>query len=488
MSPLWRDAVCSKDDDLRLLFADVVEKAVRFRSSVGELPQRPSCSYRQMQERIDPSTPEAGFSGLRVIDELAALAEPGLHAMVGPRFFGWVVGASHPVGVAADWLTGAWGQNSGNHEATPAAAAIEEIAAKWLVDILDLPRECSVGFVTGATMANFVCLAAARSKVLRDVGWDVERYGLFGAPVINVLIGEDAHTTVFAALQMLGLGHDRVHRVPTDDAGRIKLANFCEILANCQGPTIAIAQAGQINTGAFDPISTMADETMHRSAWLHVDGAFGLWARACPQKAHLALGIDKADSWAVDGHKWLQTPYDCGYAIVAHPDDHRRSMTAEASYLPSALNSERAPSHFVPELSRRARGFATWAMIRHLGRGGIAEMVSRHCRLARRMAERLSEEPGIVVINDVELNQVIVRFGGAENAERGDDLTAKVIARVQAGGACFVGGARWRGRWVMRVSVISWPTTDADADASTDAIIQGWRSEDCAKWVSARGD
>ena len=464
------------NDELRALFFVVAERAAAYRLSIDKAPQRPLRSYPDMQAQVNRPAPELGLPGLSVIQELAALAEPGLNAMVGPRFFGWVVGASHPVGVAVDWLTSAWGQNSGNHEATPAAAAVEETAAMWLLDILDLPRQASVGFVTGATMANFVCLAAARSKVLRDNGWDVERFGLFGAPPINVLIGDDAHTTVFSALQMLGLGRDRICRVATDIAGRIRLASLRASLVNCHGPTIVVSQAGQINTGAFDPVLQIVEETIPRRVWLHIDGAFGLWARACPQKAHLTLGIDKADSWAVDGHKWLQAPYDCGYAIVAHPHDHRRSMTSHASYLPLALDSERAPSDFVPELSRRARGFATWALIRHFGRQGIAEIVHRHCQLAQQMAEKLSEEPGVLVQNEVELNQLIVRFGTDENPQRGDELTEKVIARVQAGGVCFVGGARWRQRWVMRISVISWPTTEDDANLSIAAIIEAWRS------------
>jgi glutamate/tyrosine decarboxylase-like PLP-dependent enzyme len=429
-----------------------------------------------MRRIFDAPTPETGLASVDVIDELVAKASPGLSAMAGSRFFGWVIGASHPVGVAADWLTSAWGQNAGGHTSTPAAAAVEEVAARWLLDLLDLPRECSVGFVTGATVASFVCLAAARGEVLRRVGWDVESKGLFGAPPIEVLIGDDAHTSVFSALQFLGLGRDRVIRVATDEAGRMKVADFAAAAWACHGPTIAIAQAGQINTGAFDPFFEIAEIAMERKAWIHVDGAFGLWARACPYRALLAKGIERADSWAVDGHKWLQTPYDCGYAIVRDADAHRRAMTISASYLPQVAEGERSPSYFVPELSRRARGFATWAMVRALGRQGIADMVARHCRIARRMGERLGVEPGVEIVNKIELNQVAVRFGVGEPLERGDELTAKVIERVQADGICFTAGARWKGRWIMRLSVISWPTTDADADRSVEAILAAWRS------------
>ncbi|MBL8837783.1 MAG: aspartate aminotransferase family protein [Alphaproteobacteria bacterium] len=464
------------DQDGERLWARTAEIAARYRRALADRPQRPQAGYRQMRAAFAAPPPEAGEDPMAVIESLATLAEPGLHAMAGPRFFGWVIGGSHPAGVAADWLTSAWGQNCGNHEAAPAAAAAEETAAGWLLDLLDLPRDASVGFVTGATVANFVCLAAARSAVLRRVGWNVETDGLFGAPPIQVLIGDDAHTTVFAALQFLGLGHDRVIRIKTDDAGRMLPASFTAALAGCAGPTIAIAQAGQINTGAFDPFPAIVRAAHAHGAWVHVDGAFGLWARVSPPHRALASGVEGADSWATDGHKWLQTPYDCGYAIVRDGEAQRRAMTAAASYLPAAASGDRDPTHFVPELSRRARGFATWAMIRTLGRQGIAAMVDRHCRIAARMAAILAAESGVAVLNTVELNQVIVRFGGDGPPERGDDATKAVIARVQADGVCFVGGARWRDRWVMRISVIGWSTNDADGERSARAIVAAWQA------------
>lgn len=457
------------DDNLEELFRAVATRAADYRQSLPDQPHRPAKSYEELRQAFDAPLPEDGLPSLEVIDELAETAAPGLAAMAGPRFFGWVIGASHPVGVAADWLTSAWGQNTGSHLATPSSAAVEETAGRWLLDLLDLPRDCSVGFVTGATIANFVSLASARRCVLEKTGWDVEAHGLFGAPPIHVLIGDDAHTSLFSALKFLGLGHDRVRRVATDDAGRIKADAFEAALSDIDGPLIAVAQAGQINTGAFDPFADLAAMTHKKGGWLHVDGAFGLWARACPDRAHLGAGLDQADSWAVDGHKWLQTPYDCGFAIVRHPDIHARAMTTDASYLPQLSEGQRNPSHFVPELSRRARGFATWAMIRHLGRAGIADMVSRHCRIARAMAARLADEPGVDVLNEVELNQVIVRFGDS------DDLTQAVIDRIQDDGTCFVGGARWRDQWVMRISVISWPTSDEDGDLSAETIARIWR-------------
>nr|WP_298682379.1 aminotransferase class V-fold PLP-dependent enzyme [uncultured Dongia sp.] len=449
--------------------------AIRYRSTVADGPQGAKRSFIDMRQVFSAPVPETGCDAATLIDELSRDAEPGLNAMTGPRFFGWVIGASHPVGVAADWLTSAWGQNTGNHVATPAAAAVEAVAAGWLLDLLDLPRACSVGFVTGATVANFVCLAAARGAVLRKLGWDVEAAGLFGAPPITVMIGDDAHTTVFSALQFLGLGHDRVVRVKTDAQGRIVVADFAAAMGAVSGPCIVILQAGQINTGAFDNFAELIPLAHDKGAWVHVDGAFGLWARATPAHRHQAAAIETADSWATDGHKWLQTPYDCGYAIVRDEAAHRRAMTIAASYLPPTQEGERDPSHYVPELSRRARGFATWAIIKHLGRQGIAAMVERHCRVARQMAEQFKSEQGITVLNDVTLNQMLLRFGADEAPDQADILTQQTIARIQRDGVCFAGGARWRGQQVMRLSVISGETTEADGRIAADAICAAWR-------------
>ncbi|MGH6952201.1 MAG: pyridoxal phosphate-dependent decarboxylase family protein, partial [Vitreimonas sp.] len=351
-------------------FDVALKHAQAFRASLPDRPPRPTVSAGELALRLGGPTPEPGEDGAAVIAALAEAAEPGLMGVAGPRFFGWVIGASHEVGVAADWLTSAWGQNAGMYVGSPAAAVVEETAARWLVDILRLPPECSVGFVTGATMANFVGLAAARNAVLRRVGWDVEEQGLQGAPRVRVLIGEDAHTTVFAALRFLGLGAATAERIATDSQGRMDADALEHALAQTDGPCIVIAQAGQINTGAFDPIARIASACRARGAWLHIDGAFGLWARAVPELAHLAEGMEHADSWATDGHKWLQVPYDCGYVFVRDPEAHRRAMIIAASYLPQAL-TEYDAANFAPELSRRARGFATWAMIRHLGRAGI---------------------------------------------------------------------------------------------------------------------
>jgi glutamate/tyrosine decarboxylase-like PLP-dependent enzyme len=467
-----------QNTDIQGLFARAAEHAARFRTALPQRKQRPDQTYAQALAAFDLPTPESGSGAAAVLDDLVARAEPGLHAMAGPRFFGWVIGNSHPLGVAADFLTAAWGQNVGNHTASPAGAACETVASRWLLDLLDLPRESSVGYVTGATVANFVCLAAARSEVLRRLRWDVEADGLFGAPPIKVLIGAEAHTTVFSGLQFLGLGRERVIKVAVDAQGAMLPDAFATAMraAEKDAAVIVITQAGQINTGAFDPhAAIIAAARGHKNVWVHVDGAFGLWARACPPRAALAGGVELADSWATDGHKWLQTPYDCGFAIVRDAEAHRRAMTIAASYLPPVAEGERDPSHFVPELSRRARGFATWSMLRHLGRDGIAAMVERHCRFAALMAERLRQEPAITIMNDVVLNQVIVRFGADLAPEAGDAATAETIAALQRDGVCFAGGAQWQGRTVMRLSVIGSSTTEADIARSVDAILKAWR-------------
>jgi len=461
--------------DIQKVFHFACERAVQFRQQTGVALSRPLQTYEQARSDFEDRLPERPADGCSVLSELASKAERGLMMAAGPRFFGWVIGGSHPVGVAADMLTSAWGQNAGNHHAAPAAAAAETAAAGWLIDLLGLPRESSVGFVTGATAANFVCLAAARGTVLRQVGWDADSRGLFGAPAVTVLIGDDAHTTVFSALQFLGLGRDRVVRVRTDRQGAIIPSAFAEAIGPVSGPCIAILQAGQINTGAADPFRQIMPLARAKGAWVHVDGAFGLWGRACPSRQPLSDGIEDAQSWATDGHKWLQTPYDCGYAIVRDELAHRRAMTIAASYLPMAAEGERDPSHYVPELSRRARGFATWAMIKHLGRDGISEMIERHCRVARQIADRLAAEPGIAIENDVVLNQISVRFGAGEEAERGDQLTRDTIERIQHDGVCFAGGATWRGRQVMRISVIGFDTDEAEGGRSADAMIAAYR-------------
>ncbi|MBL8687511.1 MAG: aspartate aminotransferase family protein [Rhodospirillaceae bacterium] len=464
-----------KTDDPEALFRRAAEHALAFRRGIADRKQRPDMTYGEALAKWEASTPENGQPSEAVLEEMVRLADGGLHAMTGPRFFGWVIGGSHPAGVAADWLVSAWGQNVGNHMAAPAASAAETIAATWLVDILGLPNGSSVGFCTGATMANFVGLAAGRSEVLRRLGWDVEAKGLFGAPEIRVAVGEDVHVSALSALQFLGLGHERVLKVATDAEGRMLPGALAKALDAGTGPCIVMAQAGQINTGASDPFEEIVPIARRHGAWVHVDGAFGLWGNACPTRAHLTRGVELCDSWATDGHKWLQTPYDCGFAFVRDAEAHRRAMAFGASYLPPVAEGERDPTHYVPELSRRARGFATWALLKHFGRAGIAEMVERHCRIAKIVADKAAEEPGIQMLNKVVLNQAVLRFGGNVSIEEGNDKTLATIAQLQKDGIAFAGGSKWRDRWMMRISVSGWSTTEADALKTAEAIKSAWR-------------
>ena len=459
--------------ELEQLFTKAATEAARYREAVAGDP-KPPAGYHAMLERASAPLPASGADPEAIIDELVRLADGGLMPITGPRFFGWVMGASHPVGVAADFLVTAWGQNTGYHSPTPATAAIEEIAERWLLELLDLPRDSAIGFTTGATVANGTCLAAARSATLLRAGWDPDADGLFGAPPVHVLIGADAHSSLFSSLQLIGFGSKRVITIETDDQGRMKPAALEAAIKPLSGPKIIIAQAGQINTGAYDSFGEIAAIGKAHDAWLHVDGAFGLWARATGSLGHLTEGLEDFDSWCTDGHKWLQVPYDCGFAIVRDKAMLARAMTQWSTYLPTISQGDRVPSIYVPELSRRARGVPVWALIKAYGRDGIAQMVERHCNLAKRFAEQLSREPGIRVVNDVVINQVIVNFGAGSAAER-KAFTERVIAKVQGGGVCYAGGAQWRDDWVMRLSVISAPTTEADIDRSAEAIIVAWR-------------
>lgn len=456
-----------------LAIAAQAGKAYRRRIAAAETT--PVDGYADCLARFTEALPETGGDGDAIIEELVAKAEGGLRAMTGPRFFGWVIGSSHPTGVAADWLTSAWGQNAANPKAAPAAAAVEEVVASWVLDLLGLPRECSVGIVSGATVANTVCLAAARNAVLRRAGWDVEAHGLFGAPAINVLIGADAHATVFSGLRYLGLGAQRVVTIAVDEFGRMRPDALQSALNEVEGPTIVIAQAGQINTGVSDPFELIAPLCREAGAWLHVDGAFGLWSAASPALRELVAGVDLADSWGTDGHKWLQTPYDGSFAIVRDEAAHRRAMEINASYLPTAAGGERDPSAYVMELSRRARGFAMWAMIKQLGREGIAAMVEQDVAVAREMAAGMAAIDGATLVCPAEINQFMVRFGDS------DEATLATVAQVQADAVAFIGPSEWRGQWVMRVSVCSIATTPEDGRITVEAVRAAWEK------VRARG-
>jgi len=455
-------------------FTPLARAAELARSFLDTLPARPvreSGSLADLRRALALPLADAGVPPVQVIDELARAADPGIVAMAGPRYFGFVIGGSLPVATAADWLTAAWDQNAGLYVDSPAAAIVEDVAAGWLLDLFGLPQTASVGFVTGGQMANFTCLAAARHAVLDRAGWDVEERGLQGAPTVNVVVGEEAHATIFASLRFLGLGAATARRVATDAQGRMRADALREVLAKISGPTIVCAQAGNVNTGAFDPLEEIASLARARDAWLHVDGAFGLWAAASPAHRHLTTGVAAADSWASDGHKWLNVPYDSGFAIVKDPAVHRAAMSIGAAYLVAGDAARRDALDWVPELSRRARGFPVYAALRFLGRRGVAELVARCCTLARRIAERLAAAPGVAILNDVVLNQVLVRFGDS------DDVTRAVIERVQEDGTCWLAGTTWHGKGAMRVSVCNWSTTAGDIDRSADAILAASRAE-----------
>ena len=444
-----------------------VDHARRFLPSLPDRPVTVDASFAALVSALGGALSESGDEPARVIDDLAAMALPGLMPTAGPRYFGFVTGGSYPVAVAADWLVSTWDQNAALHVMSPAMSAIEAVTAHWIVDVLDLPRESSVAFVTGAHMANVTGLAAARDEVLRRHGWDVESRGLQGAPTVTVLAGAEAHSSIAAATRLIGLGADTIVRVPSDDQGRMRADALASLLSSSDGPRIVCAQAGNVNTGACDPFVPIASAARAHGAWLHVDGAFGLWAAASPALRHLVDGVARADSWTTDGHKWLNVPYDSGIAIVAHPSAHRAAMSQSAVYLTPASNAERDGMDWTPEASRRGRAVPIYAVFRALGRSGLAELVERCCRLASRMAWRLQSAEGIRVLNDVVLNQVLVRFESADGA----NVTPAVVAGVQREGTCWCGPTGWQGEPAMRISVSNWQSSEQDIDRSADAII-----------------
>ncbi len=453
----------------------VLDDAARLaRQFIDDLPSRPvgaRTDIGELRSRLQRPLTEDGESPRTVIQDLARDVEPGLIASAGPRYFGFVIGGALPVAVAADWLTSAWDQNGGGYVVAPSLSVAEEVAAGWVRELLGLPSDCGIGFVTGCQMAHFTCLAAARHAVLRDVGWDVEAKGLQGAPQLLVLAGEQVHVTVTVACRMLGLGAERIRLVGADDQGRMRPEELQIALREHDGPAIVCAQAGEVNTGAFDPFAEIVEICRPHGAWCHVDGAFGLWAAVSRSRRELLAGVGHADSWATDGHKWLNVPYDCGIAAVADATAHRAAMTSTASYIPA--HDEDIPWGFdwTPEFSRRARGIPLYAALRSLGRGGLADMIDRCCDQAQRMSGRLTEEDGVEVLNDVVLNQVLVRF------DDDDDVTEAVIDRVQEESTCWLGGSSFCGQAVMRVSIVSWQTTAADIDKSAEAILAAFARE-----------
>ncbi len=470
--------------DRRALLRQTADLAADFLDGLPERPVHATASHDELLDAFGGPLPAKGEAPGEVVSELARIAEPGLIASAGPRFFGFVIGGSLPSALAADWLTSTWDNNAGLYVIGPSASVAEEVAGTWLTELFGLPAGASIGYSTGATMASFTGLAAGRHRVLERAGWNVEEDGLTGAPEIAVVVGAEAHVTIHVSLQMLGLGRNRVYRVDADEQGRMRADALRDVLAGLRDrPVLVSAQAGNVNTGAFDPLPGIVAAVRELpNAWLHVDGAFGLWAAVSPELRHLTAGLADADSWTTDAHKWLNVPYDSGIVIVRDVAAHHAAMTLGAAYYVETEGGERDPYNWVAESSRRARGFPIYAALRELGRDGLVEMVERCCRVARRMADGLRDAPGVTILNDVVLNQVLVRFappsspgadagagGGVERAAV-DAFTREVIAEVQRDGTCWLGGTTWHGMAAMRISVSNWSTTEADGDLSVAAI------------------
>jgi glutamate/tyrosine decarboxylase-like PLP-dependent enzyme len=451
---------------MRELLRETADLAADFLETLPDRPVFPRVGVDVLRARLGGPVPEGGADAAEVVRELAATGGEAAVAIPGGRYFGFVIGGAVPASLAADWLTSTWDQNAGLYVAGPAAAVVEEIAGAWLADLLRLPRAQSFTFVTGTQMAHATAMAAARNHVLHERGWDVEEKGLTGAPPIRVFAGEKAHSTFPRALRFIGLGTGSITRVAADGQGRMRADALRNALAGQDGPAIVCAKAGEVNTGSFDAFDEIADAAEAAGAWLHVDGAFGLWAAASPRFAHLVAGAERADSWATDGHKWLNVPYDCGIMLCARPEPHRRATSVYADYLVHAdEGGPRDQMDWTPEFSRRARGFTVYAAIRQLGRSGIAELVDRCCDHAARFAAGIAEVPGAEVLNEVVLNQVLFRF-------ESDERTLAALAAVQASGEAWMSGSVWEGRQAIRISVSNWQTTTEDIDRTVAAFAR----------------
>ena len=449
----------------RELLARTAEIAADFVESLATRRVFPEISMEELGDALGGSLPEGPSDPLEVVELLARDAEPGIVASQSGRYFGFVIGGSLPAALAADWLTSTWDQNAVFGVVSPAASAVEQVAGAWLKELFGLPESTSFAITTGCQMAHVAALAAARHAVHERAGWDVATDGLVGSPPIAVVAGASRHATLDRALRLLGIGQAQIRVVPTDDQGRMDAGGVAEALEAVEGPAIVCAQAGEVNTGAVDPLAEIVALAKERDAWLHVDGAFGMWAAASPARRHLVEGLALADSWATDAHKWLNVPYDSGLVFCAHPDAHRAAMTGVAAYFSGAGAWERDPFDWTPDASRRARGFTVYAAIRSLGRSGIAELIDRCCSRAQRFAAGLSALPGATVLNDVVLNQVLFRLAD-------EDTTAAVLADVQASGAAWMGATTWDGRPAIRFSVSNWRTSEDDIDRTLAAFEQ----------------
>lgn len=448
------------------------EHALAYLDSLDEAPVNATVSLAELRRRFVHALPTEGTDPVTIIDDLAAGVADGLIGNAGGRFYGWVIGGGLPSALAADWLTATWDQNAGLYACSPAAAVVEEVCGEWLKDVLGLPASASYALVTGCQMAHVTCLAAARHAVLSRAGWDVNRDGLGGAPRIRIITSSEVHGTTTRAAKLLGVGTANIMVLPSDAELHLAPDILREALAREAGrPTIVVLQAGDVNCGAFDPFPELIALAHQANAWVHVDGAMGLWCNAVPAMRHLLAGAEGADSWATDGHKWLNVPYDCGYAFVAHQQHHRAAMEHRASYLVHATEV-RDQLDWTPEHSRRARGFATWAALRELGRAGLADLISRNCRQAHDLVTRIGALPGARVMSVPIINQGLVRFlDTSTSATEGDHdrRTDAVIAAINASGEAFFTGTTWRGKRCMRVSVSGWRTTAADVDRAVRA-------------------
>jgi glutamate/tyrosine decarboxylase-like PLP-dependent enzyme len=441
------------------------ERARRYLTELPERPVREEATVDELRAALDRKLPEEGEDPATVVDELAEAAEPGLIALGNPRYFGFVIGGTLPAALGAEWLTTAWDQIASLYVCGPSASVAEEVSGRWVLELLGLPASAGFGLTTGGTMANFSGIAAGRRAVLGRQGWDVEAKGLNGAPPVRVLIGEHAHATIFVALRLLGLGDENAIHIQADDAGRMDPEALAAELERGEGPAIVCAQAGEVNTGCFDPFPAIAEICEQHDAWLHVDGAVGLWAASSRKFDSLTEGLERADSWSTDAHKWLNVPYDCGFIAVKDPDHLRGAMGIAAPYL-TAAEDARDSYQYVPESSRRARGFPLYAAMRSLGRKGVADLVERTSALARLMAAEVGEDPALEVINEVVINQVLVAVVGDESGE----LTTDAVQRIQRDGTCWLAGTTWRGRPAIRISVCNWQTSEDDIRRSAAAI------------------
>jgi glutamate/tyrosine decarboxylase-like PLP-dependent enzyme len=458
------------------LFMNVAKEAICYREKLSHLPVGVIASRDELVSMVNMTLPEEGERPDVAIQTLIESAEKGLINSTGPRYFGFVIGGSTPVSVTADWLTSIWDQNAQVYSTSPAASIIEDVVAKWLLDLLALPKEAGLGLVTGAHMANFTALTVAKNAVLQQDGWDSEVDGLQGSPHINVVCGECCHATVLSAIHLMGLGNNNIRTVRADDEGRMDLEAFKYTLDKCTGPTIVCVQAGNVNTGAFDPIAGIIESAKERSAWVHVDGAFGLWANVSPRFKNLVSGVQEADSWATDAHKWLNVPFDSGIVIVRDPEIHRNFKTGRCAYAGPPCEDCRDGSQWVPENSRRARGFVLYAALRHLGRKGVSELVDNSCDLAQAFASELSQLPNVRILNRVVLNQVLFRIE-PESVSDIDAFNTAVALRIQGEGICWMGTTQWHGLTALRISVSNWSTTINDVRQSIASIMESIERE-----------